>query len=126
MHCRMGADLMDLRAHGPKNFPKRWQIPGVDEIGGPSRPFWRIPRAAPVRDAATRTKSDRLESLPMLLSDLVRVHPGRPAALPTATGWDEELLDWAAGVRLPRLGHSESSFRTDPTICPVMLRHRYR
>ena len=27
----------------------------------------------------------------MLLSDLVRDHPGRPAAHPTATGWDEEL-----------------------------------
>ena len=39
-----------------------------------------------------------LESLPILWSDLVRAHPGRPAALPTATGWEEELLDRAAGV----------------------------
>ena len=67
-----------------------------------------------------------LESLPILLSDLVRVHPGRPAALPTATGWDEELQARTAGVRLPRPGHSESSFRTDPSVCPIMLRHRYR
>ena len=50
-----------------------------------------------------------LESLPILLSDLARVHPGRPAALPTATGWDAELLTRTAGVRLPRPGHSESS-----------------
>ena len=48
-----------------------------------------------------------LESLPMLWSDLVRVHPGRPAAHPTATGWDEELRARTAGVRLPRPGHSE-------------------
>ena len=32
-----------------------------------------------------------LESLPILWSDPVRVRPGRPAALPTAVGWDEEL-----------------------------------
>ena len=31
-----------------------------------------------------------MESVPILESDLVRVHPGRPAAHPTATGWDEE------------------------------------
>ena len=35
----------------------------------------------------------------MLLSDLVTVHPGRPAALPTATGWDEGLRAWTAGVQ---------------------------
>ena len=29
-------------------------------------------------------------------------------------------------VRLPRPGRSESSFRTDPSACPIMLRHRYR
>ena len=57
---------------------------------------------------------------------LVRVHPGRPAALPTATGWDEELRARTAGVRLPRPGHSESSFWTESSICPVMLSHRYR
>ena len=45
-------------------------------------------------------------------------------ALPTATGWDEELRARTAGVRLPRQGHSESSFRTDPSVCPIMLRHR--
>ena len=67
-----------------------------------------------------------MESLPILLSDLVRVHPVRPAALPTTTGWDEELRARTAGVRLPRPGHSESSFRTDPSVCPIMLRHRYR
>ena len=67
-----------------------------------------------------------LESLPILWSDLVRVHPGRPAAIPTATGWDEELRARTAGVRLPRQGHSESSSRTDPSVCPIMLRHRYR
>ena len=67
-----------------------------------------------------------LESLPILLSDLVRVHPGRPAAFPTATGWDEELRARTASVRLPRPGHSESSFSTDPFVCPIMLRHRYR
>ena len=33
-------------------------------------------------------------------------HPGRPAAHPTATGWDEELRARTAGVRLPRPGHS--------------------
>ena len=53
-----------------------------------------------------------LESLLTILSDLVRVHPGRPAALPTATGWDEELRARTAGVRLQRPGHSESLFRT--------------
>ena len=36
---------------------------------------------------------------------------GRPASHPTATGWDEELRARTAGVRLPRQGHSESSFR---------------
>ena len=39
--------------------------------------------------AAERVSSSSsicLESLPILLSDLVRVHPGRPAALPTAYG----------------------------------------
>ena len=41
------------------------------------------------------------ESLPVLSPCLVRIHPGRPAAHPTATGWDEELLDRTAGVRLP-------------------------
>ena len=66
-----------------------------------------------------------LESLPILLSDLVTVHPGRPAALPTAAGWDEELRARTAGVRLPLPGHSESSFRTDPSVCPIMLLHRY-
>ena len=63
-----------------------------------------------------------LESLPILLSDLVRVHPGRPAALPTAMGWDEELRARTASVLLPRQGHSDSSFRTDP----IMLRHGER
>ena len=53
------------------------------------------------------------------MSDLLRVHPGRPAALPTATGWDEELRARTAGVRLPRPGHSESSFRTDPSLTGV-------
>ena len=33
--------------------------------------------------------------------------------------------DRRCAVRLPRQGHSESSFRTDPSVCPVMLRHRY-
>ena len=64
-----------------------------------------------------------MESLKILLSDLVRVHPGRPAALPAATGWDEELRARTAGVRLPRPGRSGSSLsRTDSSICPVMLR----
>ena len=40
--------------------------------------------------------------------------------------WDEELRARTVGVRLPRPGRSESSFRTDPSVCPVMLRHRYR
>ena len=31
-----------------------------------------------------------------ILAGLVRSHPGRPAEHPTATGWDEELLDRAA------------------------------
>ena len=31
----------------------------------------------------------------------VRVHPGRPAAHPTAVGWGEELWARTAGVRLP-------------------------
>ena len=60
------------------------------------------------------------------LFDLVRVHPGRSAAHPTATGWDEELRARTASVLLPRQGRSESSFRTDPSICPVMLRLGYR
>ena len=56
-----------------------------------------------------------LESLPILQPCLVRDHPGRPAAHPTAVGWDEasELRARSAGVRLPRPGRSESSFRTD-------------
>ena len=42
-------------------------------------------------------------------------------------GHDEELRARTAGVRLPRQGpHSEPSFRTDPSVCPIMLRHRYR
>ena len=49
-----------------------------------------------------------------------------PATHPTATGWDEELRARTAGERLPRPGHSESSLRMDSSICPVMLRHRYR
>ena len=73
------------------------------------------PRLRERRAVSVRGDGSCLESLPILLSDLVRVHPGRPAALPTATGWDEELLAWTAGVRLPRPGHSESSFRTDPS-----------
>ena len=28
-------------------------------------------------------------------------------------------------VRLPLQGHSESSFRTDPSVCPITLLHRY-
>ena len=35
-----------------------------------------------------------MESLPIPSSDLVRVHPGRQAALPTATGCDEALRSW--------------------------------
>ena len=31
-----------------------------------------------------------------------RLDPGRPAAHPTAAGWDKELLGRTAGVRLPR------------------------
>ena len=52
-----------------------------------------------------------LESFPTLQSDLVRVHLGRPAEHPTATGWDEELRARTAGVRLLLPGHSESSSR---------------
>ena len=66
-----------------------------------------------------------LESVPILCSDLVRVHLGRPVAHPLATGWDEELMALTGGVRLPRPGHSESSFRTDLSVCPITLRHRY-
>ena len=51
---------------------------------------------------------------------------GRPAALPTASGWDEELRARTVGARLPRPGRSESSFRTDLSVCPIMLRRRYR
>ena len=54
----------------------------------------------------SRRPAGCLESLPILYSDLVRVHPGRPAAYPTATGWDEELQARTAGVRATR---SESS-----------------
>ena len=39
---------------------------------------------------------------------------GRVAAAGTGPG---------AGARLPRPGRSESSFRRDPSVCPVMLRH---
>ena len=67
-----------------------------------------------------------LESIPILWSDLATVHPGRLAVHPTAAGWDEELRTRTAGVRLPRLGRSESLFRTDPSIFQVMLSHRYR
>ena len=38
----------------------------------------------------------------------------------------QELRARTGGVRQPRLGRSESSFRTDPSVCPIMLRHRYR
>ena len=54
------------------------------------------------------------------------VTSGRPAALPTATGWDEELRARNDGIRLPRPGRSESSLRTDPSVCPITLRRRYR
>ena len=40
--------------------------------------------------------------------------------------WDEELWARTANVRLRRPGHSESSFRTDQSVCLMMLRHRYR
>ena len=63
-------------------------------------------------------------SLPILLSDLVRVHPGRPAAPPTATGWDEELrARTAAG---PPVYHYRGLGTPSPSVCPVMLRDRYR
>ena len=35
-------------------------------------------------------------------SQRLRVHLGRPAAHPTATGWEEDLRARTAGVRLPR------------------------
>ena len=70
-------------------------------------------------------RCDCLESLPALWPCLVRVRPGRPAAHPAAVGWGEELRARTAGVRLPRPGPSESSFRTDPSVCPVMLRRRF-
>ena len=51
-----------------------------------------------------------LESLPILLSDLVRVHQGRPAALPTATTrWDEELRARTAGVPYDSRGRGTPS-----------------
>ena len=40
------------------------------------------------RDKQGSSVENGLESIPMLLSDPVRVHPGLPAAHPTATGWD--------------------------------------
>ena len=59
---------------------------------------------------------------------MVRVHPGRPAALPTATVWDEELRARTAGVRLPprQPGPGTPSHRSGRTVCLIMLRHRYR
>ena len=80
------------------------------------------------------TRGQYSESLPVFLPCPVRVHPpcpvrvhpGRPAANPTAVGWDAEQRARAASVRLPRKGRSELSFRTDPSVCPIMLRHRCR
>ena len=42
---------------------------------------------------------------------LVRTHPGRPAAHPTATGWDEGLLGRASGVRHDYRGTGAPSLR---------------
>ena len=78
----------------------------------------------PARRAMDRSMARCLESLPILLSDLVRVRPGRPAALPTATAGKRSCGPRC--LRLPRPWHSESSFRTDPSVCPIMLRHRHR
>ena len=68
-----------------------------------------------------------LESFPAFQPCLVRAHPGRPAAPPTATGWGEELLERAVlhrphgpgrsyigrtgpgGATLAARGYSESS-----------------
>ena len=57
------------------------------------------------------------------ISDLVRVHPGRPAAHPTATGWDEELRARTAGVRLPRPGTPSHRFGR---IHPYVSDHGHR
>ena len=74
------------------------------------------------------TSNISVKSLPILQSDLVRPHPGpagRPAAHPTATGWDEELRARTAGVPVTTTA-AGPSFKTDPSVCPIMLRHRYQ
>ena len=72
-----------------------------------ARPAGAPPPGPDALPRTARLRPQCLESLPMLLSDLVRVHPGRPAALPTATGCDEELRARTAGVRLPQQGRSK-------------------
>ena len=54
------------------------------------------------------------------------IQPSNQAAHPAATGWDEELLNRAAGVQLPRPGHSESPLGRIHPIRPALLRRRYR
>ena len=132
---------------------RRWFAIGAavpSECRAPSRPWRRGDRLSGLRFANLSLSSRRtihgpdgvassysaalgaggpcfkLESLSILLSrsDLVRVHPGRPAAFRQLRELRARTV--TAGVRLPRPGHSESSFRMDPSVCPIMLRHRYR
>ena len=59
-------------------------------------------------------------------SCLVRAHLGRPAALPTATGWGEELLDRAASVLLPQPGRREELLLALDRAAGVLLPPRHR
>ena len=66
-----------------------------------------------------------LKSLSLLWPDLVRVHPGRPAAHRAAMGWDEVLrapADRRCCDYRGRGSDSESSFRITmyPSVCPIM------
>ena len=90
--------------------PGCWRSRGAGR-GGPPSGGWRSRRVLGIT-SNTLVRSSQSSS--------------GPASLPTATGWDEEPRARTASVRLPRPGRSESSFRTDPSVCPVMLRHRYR
>ena len=84
----------------------------------------RAPQTASPTGACRHGQSPCLESLPIPLSELVRVHPGRPGGASDGYGLGRPGRG-AAGpdrrVRLPRPGYSKSSFRTDSSLCPLPI-----
>ena len=106
--CRCRAGLRKRRACRPD--------PG--HLDGTGLRASRSPHAR--THARTAARTARLQTVcvrahaPKTLSlsrQRLSVHPGRPAAHPTAAGWDEELPapDRAADIRLPRPGRPDAS-----------------